>query len=276
MPGAKSALAGGRKEEMDLRALKGDRQIIWYHNIHYSSPQTLERLLDTKFATHIMLACGHRMDLDYQSQTIRATAGLIRKHGIPFIWTRPLWPVDNPGPYGQEILYQPEYYLGEISALRREAAEIGAAHIGLDIEPYGNAPTKRLFKSNGRADIKCLPLQPVISQVWSAGGKVDYILPAGNFGKCSPYVHIARLGDHKISEDTYYFYREEKYLKIDYPYDIMGIYFKEDMLRGPEAADRLKTIIGSALLLTPARGLFLYPEEKYAQHVVDLLSRVLR
>jgi hypothetical protein len=274
--------AEGNSSETQACSLRGQsgnpcagKSIIWYHNIHYSSVDSLRTILQAGFVTHVMLALTHRNDLNHENVIELGSAiSEINKHAVQIIWTRPLWPVDKLNGFKEASLHQAEYYVQEIQMLRQEAKEVGADLTGLDVEPYGNVPVKRTLKSY----ISKNDLESLKKAVERASEKytVDYILPAGSINPGSAYNQLAKLGVYRISEDTYYFYKEEKWRKINYQYDIAGIYLEKSNGCNTMGEKDIRDIISDGLNMNGIAGIFIYPKENNAEEVSSALSRIFK
>ena len=258
-----------------IGSFKKKHFIIWYHNIHYSDVSNLETILRSGIITHIMLASGHRFDYNYRtSKEIKNIINTIRTNQVYIIWTKPLWPVDKIKDISGDMLYSSEFYLNEIKTIKLEAKEIGADYTCFDTEPYGRAPVKKYFKGSPQLKANNILLNDAINGATASCNCVDFILPAGSVHARSPYQIIARLGRYKISEDTYYFYKEKKYERIKYEYDILGIYIPFNRNLKFSRNNTIGEIILRGLSISKNIGILLYPKEDSIQMIANTICQL--
>ncbi len=236
--------------------------IIWWH-LAWDDPAYLQNVIDSGLVTHIMINNAHRKDVWPENQTIKVNIlkaiEMIRKVGIKIIWSRDLWPYENQSGIELGDFFDSSYYIQEISFLKKEAAELGADFRSLDTEPYGTSPMKQYLKGDRT------PLTPeqetelanAIQTAITAEGKVDFIYPAGSLDSSHPYNELAKLGNRKIAENTYY---DEK-INIPYSYEIFGAFV--DYKPGDYSGHPLytiQTIFNKSDGWINKNGLFLYSQ----------------
>ncbi|GAJ03273.1 unnamed protein product, partial [marine sediment metagenome] len=223
--------------------------------------------LSTGLITHVSIGAGHRKNRDYKKNVnILEAIKIVKNAGVKLIWIRWLWPGYDIAEDQAEDLFNPNYYIQEIQAIRAEAKEIGADFVCLDSEPYAQSPLKKYMKGKTRVNLDAEQLERLkktIEQVIKRVGKIEFILPAGSFSIKHPHNIIAEIGRNRISEHT--FYDNKKWLaNIKYPYEISGAYLnsnKENPRRFDLPYFLPSEIFERSELWSHKKGVFLYPRE---------------
>lgn len=254
--------------------------IIWFHNGVTDSPKALKLALSSNLITHVMIKYMHRADADWEKKLeVRRAIEIVKNSDAQLIWCRNMWTYYNNKNAKKEDLFDPNYYIKEILALRAEASKMGADSVAFDLEAYGNSPMCAYMKGDVTLSGEDLQgLKSVIKKVINEAGKVDFILPAGWRGNRMPYDILAELGANRISESTYYF-NYERIKKIKTPYEIFGAYVNTSRRRevNPSSPYFLASdVFENSHLWSDKKGLFLYPREKNALAVAKELAAYSR
>jgi len=246
--------------------------IIWHYSSFREPTESLRLALSSGLITHVSVGGTlHRKDRNYKTNTRALEAiKIIKSSGTKFIWVRWLWPGYSIEQSRLEDLFDPNYYIQEIDALRAEANEVGADFIMLDPEGYGNTLMRKY--TTGKRKLNTAEqkrMEHVIKEVIDTVGKVDFILVAGGlirkWPESSHCISILReLGQHKICERTYY-NNEERIKSVEYEYDIFGAYI--NAVRENKRSSKLPyflvpEIFQKSYLWSDKKGLWLYPKER--------------
>ena len=245
--------------------------IIWYHSTAGYSLESLQLALSSGLVSHVMLAGQHRLDapLD-QADDARTAIEWIHAAGKKVIWTRSLWPYGPTDSINPASLIDPNYYINEIEILRQEGDELGADDVALDTEPYAESIMRAPLKSDEPWDRPLqIHLSHVIQQVIDQTGEVDFILPGGSLRDDHPYNILARMGTHRISENTYY--ANDKLIRsIRYPYEIFGVYLKTER-HLPDHPDltfyQVADVFDQSQRWSTRKGVLLYTDKEQAEAV---------
>ncbi len=248
--------------------------IIWFHSGASNSPESLKLALSSGLITHVILLYMHRADADWKANTaVQKAIEIVKKSDAKLIWSRDLWPYYANAGIKLSDLFDPNYYIKEIRALRAEAKEIGAGFVSLDNEAYANSRMKHYLKGRRKLSHEDLDkLRAAIDKTVATVGKVDFTMHAGWSSR--PCVAIlAQLGRNRICEETYWL-DEERYKAIKYPYEIFGVYVNTVRKRPgkPNAPYFLVSdIFERAWLWSDTKGLFLFTDSKNAMAVAKEL-----
>lgn len=254
--------------------------IIWYHGGSGYSLESLKTAISSGLITHAMVIYMHRADADWKTNAnVRKAIEIVKKSDVKLIWGHSLWPL-----YANEAIklsdfFDPNYYIQEIKALRSEAKKIGADFVCLDNEPYGNSLMKYYLKGRRKPTAKEREkLKAAIEQAVATVGKLDFTMHAGAIGRPS-FAILAQLAQNRICEQTYWF-DEERYKTIKYPYEIFGVYVNTVRSR-PEKPNApyflVSDVFERSWLWSDKKGVFLYADRKKALAVSrELLAYVNR
>jgi len=216
----------GEPNEVATRPKMQAPQIIWFHSVSSSSPESLDVALASGLVSHVMVLYMHRHDADVMDDKVQSVVQCIRAHGAKLIWCRDLWPYYKNESCDATQIYEANYYVHEVFHLRKEGALLKADAIALDCEPYGESVFKPVFKDpivRSRVDLD--RLEAAVTTAVDQAGQVDYILPAGSTDVRHPLNRISQLGKNRISESTYY-NLESRLRRVTYPYEIFGAYVR--------------------------------------------------
>jgi hypothetical protein len=250
--------------------------IIWHYHSIRDPIESLNLALSSGLITHVSIGGTlHRKDLDYKKNAKALEAIKIAKSfGAEVIWVRPLWPLYSVEESSPEDLFDPDYYIREITILRDEKKAVGADFVALDQEAYGNTPLKKYLRGrNPLTESQRKRLENVIEQVIKTTGKVDFVLPAGIVFPLEPANILSRLGMNRISETTYYDNAALR-ARIQYPYEIFGVYLntvKENKDIPNLPLYLVSEIFENPQLWSDKKGLFLFPKEYNALAVAKEL-----
>ena len=249
--------------------------IIWHFSGNRDTVSSLKLALSSGLINHVSIGGYHRKDPYLINKTrVDEAIKTVKKSKAKLIWIRSLWPFyDNKG-ITPDILFDPNYYIGEIQILQSEADKIGADFVGFDVEAYGKSPVRVYHKGQVKLSTQQRQrLKSVIEQVIEKVGKVDFIMPAGWKGNRMPYMTIATLGKNRTSEFVYYAnYNRIKRYKA--PYEIFGAYVnisRENELWPKLPYFLIPEIFDNSYLWSDKKGLWLYPKEKNAEAVAEKL-----
>lgn len=281
-PAAISPRCGLTGNVKDAKTEKQTPIIIWFYHLEKDSLQSLEIALSSSIPTHISIYVRNRwtgklLRKKKNVDKLKKAIGIAKKYKLKSILVRNLWPTYPMGDLDESILYNPKYYLGEIASLRQEGQRFRSDFVGFDVEPYHKAPVGRYlqWKYNYRPSSKeTKKLKQVISDVIRKSGKVDFLYPAGSVRAYHFYNLISSLGEKRIAESTYY--DTEDYLKIDYPYEIFGVYVS--VLRSDPSIKsfskpyyQVNSVFQKNNRWSSKEGLFLYPREDRVLDVANAL-----
>jgi hypothetical protein len=250
--------------------------IIWHYNSMRDELRTVQLVLSSGLITHVSIGGTlHRKDKDYKKNSRALEAiKIVKSFGAKVIWVRPLWPLYSVEESSPEDLFDPNYYIREITILRDEKKAVGADFVALDQEAYGYTPLKKYLRGrNTLTESQRKRLENVIEQVIKTTGKVDFILPAGIVFPLEPANILSRLGVNRISETTYYDNAALR-ARIQYPYEIFGVYLntvKENKDIPNLPLYLVSEIFDKSQLWSNKKGLFLYPREHNALAVAKEL-----
>lgn len=239
--------------------------IIWYYHVHKDKPIVLETALSSGLITHAMVKTMHRKDRDYRKNAKALEAIKIAKNSdAKFIWSRPLWPLQNIKGSRAEDLFDPDYYIQEIDVLRAEANEVGADCVSLDVEAYNKVPVRKYTSGKVKLnteEIKRLNL--VMDKVVESVGKIDFVYPGGWSRRTHPFNMLGKLAKYRITEETYY--NSKKRLKaVNYPYEIFGAFVntsRKNEIYPQWPLYLIPEIFENSHLWSNKKGLFLYPKD---------------
>lgn len=277
-----------RTEELDQAArvtgttkAKKPPFIIWHYSGYRDKPESVEIALSSGLITHVNIQGAlHRKDRYYKKNAnILKTIQIAKNYGAKIIWSRWLWPGYTVEDSNAKDLFDVNFYIKEIEALREEAKTFGADFTGLDTEPYARSPmvaykdNRITLKPEDRQSLKLL-----IKQVVNSVGTVDFIYPAGWFGNTMPCDIIAELGIFRVSEMTFYAnYKRIKHIKV--PYEIFGAYVnttRENKNYPKLPYFTIAEIFDNSQLWSDKKGLFIYPLENKAELIAKDLVKYSR
>lgn len=255
--------------------------IIWHFSSFWDSLSSLETALSSGLITHVSIGGPlHRKDDGDPKKMQKALKAIKRCKiaGAKTIWIRWLWPGYSIDRTREEYLFDPNFYIQEINAIRAEGEKIGADFVAFDTEAYGKSPLsayhkgQQIFKTKDRKRLKY-----VVEAAINEAGKVDFILPAGWKGNRMPYLILAQLGTNRISESTYY--NHERIKNIKTPYEIFGAYV--NTTRENEHSKVLPyflihEIFDNSHLWSDKKGLWLYHGKGKAEALAQELVKYAR
>jgi hypothetical protein len=271
--------SGENSDEISSKQSEEKPIIIWYYHLQRDSLESLRLVLDSGLITHVDIGGKmHRKDSHYMrkyTQKLSEAMRIIKNSGVKSIWSRCLWPMYVNDAVTPDVLFDPNYYIQEIKALREEAQKAGTDFVAFDTEPYAYSPLKVYKKGERRLTATELArLEQIIDKVTDTVGKVDFIYPAGSFEKKMPYEILAKLGVTRISESTFYA-NYERIKRIDSPYEIFGAYLNivsENKPLHKLPYFRVTEIFENSYLWSGKKGLFLYCKENNAEAVAHELA----
>jgi hypothetical protein len=251
--------------------------IIWFHGSLANTTESLKIALSSGLITHVVVSCQHRYDTDWKDQRcVREAIEIVKKADAKLIWCRNLWPYYAIDDTKYENLFDPLYYIREISHLQAEAKEMGADFVAFDAEPYGNSPLQPYLKQPNKwlSKREVERLKETIRKVVEKTGKVDFIWPAGWLNFDHAYVALAGLGENRVSECTFYDYAERlRALRQDY--EIFGAYInttKENKNNSKLPYFLPGEIFEKSELWSHKKGLFLYTDSSKSLAVAKGLA----
>lgn len=257
--------------------------VIWNFHIDRDSRQSLQDALDSDLLSHVSIYISNRwtgvlLDKTENLRKLRWAIETCREHGVQSILVRNLWPTRPVGELDESILFDPNYYIGEIRRLREEQEKWQADCAGLDIESYGGerAPVGKYLQWGPNykpSDQEQERMDRVVSAVIEAVGQVDFLYPAGSLRPYHFYNRIARLGRVRIAESTYY--DNQDYAKVQYPYEVFGVYvdLRPENPRSPRKPFyTVGEVFGKAHRWSSRQGVFFYPREGRAEPVAEALK----
>jgi hypothetical protein len=251
--------------------------VIWFHSVSSNSLTSLRQALSSQLINHVLMLYMHRNDADWRTNSdALAAIDLVKASKAKLIWCRDLWPYYKLKDVRAEDLFDPNYYVTEVTHLRAEAQEIGADLVALDTEPYGDSPLKRYVKNReaftqGNFRTLTRTMEVALQRL----DKVDYILPAGSTTRLHPYNLLSRLGVNRISETTYY-NRSDRVARIRYPFEIYGAYVRPDR-RNPEHASLpfylVTDVFEQSQIWSHKKGVMLYTDGKHCEKTAQALNQ---
>ena len=268
----------GRYKSADPEQGQEDPLVIWYHSGEHRSTRSLRTVLKSDLITHVVIKYRHLSDGEWNEDPyVREAIEIVRRSNAKLIWARTMWPwyvVEDSRP---QDLYDPSYYIRQIQNLRAEAAEMGADMVALDMEPYANSPMKVYFKGGDRIWLNAKQLrdiQDAVNRAIEVAGKVDIVFPAGSMNRSNPYNILARFGEIRVSEHTYYD-NPSAIKNIKYPYEMFGVQLstvKENEKQPHLPYYLVEEIFEKKYLWSGTKGLFIYTSSRSSFVVAKALA----
>lgn len=257
--------------------------VIWFHQVNRDSRKTLETALSSGMITHVIFYTSNRWTGDVLQDPNRLAdltwaIGKLKEVGVKSILVRNLWPTRPIGNLDHRILFDPNYYIQEITKLKQESRLYQTDYVGLDIEAYGGArsPVGSYLRwvSDYRAkDSEIQNLKQVMAQVIQSAGTVDFLYPAGSMRGRHFFNTLSELGRIRIAESTYY--DNEVWKSVRYPYEIFGVYIstrKNNPAQPDNPYYRVEDVFEQSARWSRTKGIFLYPKEDMAPAVAAALA----
>lgn len=253
--------------------------VIWCFVGSRDNSESLKHALRSKLITHVAIFSGNRKTSNTlnKMQTRQAIdlVNLAEQEGVELILVRYLWQTQPSPDTRVETLSDVDYYVREINLLREEAKRIGAKYVGLDTESYGPTPIHDHFRKKRFSKKEYERLIDTVDKVIRRTGKVDFVLPAGSARRNHPYQALAKLGNKRIAEGTYY-NNEANIRDIQYPYEIAGMYMniiKENKNFPWKPYFLPSQVFGDkAHIWNSTDGLMIWPREHRASDVAQALA----
>jgi len=190
---------------------------VWFSYVGSRDvPSTIAHMLASKVITGVFLQVGQREISDtFAQQNIQDAIGLCHQYHAEIALIRIMW-------RDQNDLLDISYWRSEIDAVRAERETVGAHCVGFDSEAYVN-PLKMIFLS-AMSPADWATLAGIVDTLRAEGRFVDYIYPAGSVSFQRPITGIARIGEKRGSEHTY-FRHVATTDDINYPFEMPGCWF---------------------------------------------------
>lgn len=206
--------------------------IIWYHIWEFDT-QILHDVIRSGIVTHVMISGNDREAVPYDRPEILEAMAICKAAGLKTIWSRHLW-----NSYGRlqylEDTVDPATYIDAIDQITFEAEALGADYTAIDGEAYPGSPLDEYLHGDIPEET-FRQMAEAISQA-ATQGKVDFAYPSGSYFR--PWrinSLIGPLGRTRIGTSSFYDI-PHKICKIDYPYNITGMYVRAHTER-PENGD---------------------------------------
>jgi hypothetical protein len=257
--------------------------VIWFHHVDRDSRKTLETALGSGLVTHVIFYTSNRWTGDVLQDPKRLAdltwaVGKLKEVGVKSILVRNLWPTRPIGNLDDRILFDPNYYIQEITKLKQEARSYRTDFVGLDIEAYGGerSPVGTYLRwiSNYQAkDSEIQNLKQVMAKVIQSVGTVDFLYPGGSLRGRHFFNTLSELGRIRIAESTYY--DNEAWKSVRYPYEIFGVYIstrKNNPAQPQNPYYRIQDVFEQSQRWSRTKGIFLYPKEDMAPAVAAALA----
>lgn len=254
--------------------------VIWHFRPLRDSLESLELVLSSGLITHVSIGAVHRKDGRFwwkkrKEPDYRKPIEIAKKYGAKTIWKRPLWPFWANEGISYETFFDVEYYIHELKLLRKEAKEMGADLVAIDVEGYGESPLRPYLVNQDKwlSKREVERLKETIRKVVEKTGKADFVWPAGWGNFDHAYVALAGLGENRVSECTYYDHaRRLRTLKQDY--EIFGAYL--NTTKKNEKLPKLPYFLPGEIferseLWSHKKGVFLYPKSGNALAIAKVL-----
>lgn len=244
--------------------------IIWFHTAD-KDPNILRIALSGGIFTHVLFEGMHIDDVrSYRfNLKVREVLRICRSAKVKVIWGRWLWPGHNLTRFTGNEIFDADYYVRQISNIKKEARQMGADYTSLDLEPYGHHAVKGLTRRS-LTESEFEMITGAIDTAVKVVGQVDYVMPAAlpyprhtRFRR-ELYKSLQKLGRFSIAEHTYYNNESGLHCKNNI-FDVFGAYCRKDPYRPkyptvPYFAPR--EILERQDLWAHKKGLFIYPGEQ--------------
>lgn len=201
---ATSVNAQTSEPQADPTARPPEYMVIWRHGV-WLEPSSVRTVARAPLVSHIMaVGLSHDDRPDYGRDTkLHAVRQYCREGGKRLIWSRWLFPGYQVAGFDVEDVYDPDYYIEQIQAIKREKAAVDAVYVGFDAEVYANSPLKT-WVSQPLSQEDYARLVAAVDRAVEVAGKVDMIMPERKLADNYPYNALVRLAERIMSEHTYY------------------------------------------------------------------------
>lgn len=258
--------------------------VLWFFHTDRDTQRSLQEALESHLISHVILYTSNRwtgviLEDPENRKKLSWAIQTCKEQGVKTIFVRNLWPTHSGPNLDSEIVFSQNYYIQEIKQLRLEGKQWGTDYVGLDLEAYGgkSSPvgnylrwTSNYKPTTGQKE----RLGNVISDVIQKTGQVDFLYPAGSIRSYHFYNIIARLGNNRIAESSYY--DNNDYREIRYPYEIFGVYVNVHS-GNPQSPHKpyytVDSVFEKSQRWSLKKGVFIYPREKKAAAVARELNR---
>ena len=243
--------------------------IIWYsRQWGWDRHRPLELAVTSGKFSHVLLTALHEYDVpDYWNNPefrprFKRALKLCRDNGVEIIWTRYLYPGHKLGDFTVKDAVGPDYYIDQITKLKREAKRAGIKLVAFDLEPIGKCRLNH-YRKNSFSKEDFSKLVSAINQAVKVAGKVDYVLNSAAAQERHLYNATVKLGRQIITESTYYDLPivHKRNPDPNRPYDIFGAYVgvtKRNKKNPHLTLYTAREILARQDLWAHKKGLFIY------------------